>query len=624
MSAQFGRWNAARPLIARDEIRQIESVLVREGPDGHSRFDGEGISILFRAFHTTKEARCESQPFVCQSGAVVTWDGRLDNRSELIALVSNERGNNAPDVSLVAAAYERWETGCFARLIGDWALSIWEPRTESVLLARDFAGVRKLYYSFDQIHIDWSSSLDALVLFAQKRLSVCEEYIAGWLGHFPDPRLTPYKEIHSVPPSCFVMYRRGRCATSKYWDFNPSREVRYRSDSEYEEHFRVVFGQAVERRLRSDAPVVAELSGGMDSSAVVCVADNAVGRTPDNPPLVETLSYHNDSEPNWNERPFFGKVEEKRGHEGYHIDLSSPESSILQCQGNRFISSPPAALRGTQLAKQVGTWMSSRGIRVLLSGIGGDEATGGVPTPLPELEDLVATLKIRALTHALKIWALTQRKPWLHLLLGASRGFLPRFLLPLPCRCRPPDWIRPAFVRRNRAALQGYEKRLKILGPRPSFQENLATLDLLRRQLGSTVSNPYAPYETRYPYLDRDLLEFLYAIPREQLVRPGRRRSLMRRSLVGIVPQEILERRRKAFVARSPIKNVAMRWADFAGPYRDMTETSRYILDARRFSEDVQRACQGKEVRMSLLLRALAVEVWLKAIEPYGIRTTVR
>ena len=624
MSAQFGRWNPAGPQTAPEDIRQVDSILLREGPDSAGRFDGPGITILYRAFHTTKEALSESQPFVCQSGAVVTWDGRLDNRAELAALVGKEIGDSLSDVSIVAAAYERWEIGCFARLIGDWAVSIWEPRTQSLMLARDFAGIRHLYYSFDHLHIDWSSSLEALVLFAQKPLSVSEGYIAGWLGYFPAPHLTPYAEIYSVPPSSFALYRQGRCTTSRYWDFNPSRRVRYHSDSDYEEHFRAAFGEAVERRLRGGGPVVAELSGGMDSSAIVCMADKISGRSSRDTALVETLSYHDDSEPNWNERLYFTKVEEKRGRQGHHIDLGLPALSVLECQSGPPIFSPAAALRGTEIARHVASWMTSRGTRILLSGIGGDEVTGGVPTPIPEIEDLLVRMKVGALAHALKVWALNKRKPWFHLLLDAGRGFVPPYLLPTPSRRRPPSWLNPAFVKRNRAALQGYEKKLKILGPLPSFQENLATLEMLRRQFASTVSNPYAPYETRYPYLDRDLLEFLYAIPREQMVRPGQRRSLMRRALSGIVPAEILERRRKAFVSRSPIKNVAMRWVEFAGPYHDMTETSRHILDGSRFFRELERGCQGEEVRMSLLLRAFGVEVWLRSVEPYGIRGTSR
>src|SRR5262252_5471926 len=113
------------------------------------------------------------------------------------------------------------------------------------------------------------------------------------------------------------------------------------------------------------------------------------------------------------------------------------------------------------------------------------------------------------------------------------------------------------FIARNQPALSGYRSRVQMIGAPPSFQENLDTLEGLRRQLASFVLPTDPLHEVRYPYLDRDLLEFLYAVPRQQLVRPKERRSLMRRALKGIVPDEVLNRRRKAFVIRSPIITIS-------------------------------------------------------------------
>ena len=184
----------------------------------------------------------------------------------------------------------------------------------------------------------------------------------------------------------------------------------------------------------------------------------------------------------------------------------------------------------------------------MLSGIGGDEVTGGVPTPIPELEDHLARGHFRTLAHQLKVWALNKRKPWFYLLFDAARGFFPPALVGVPKHKRPAPWLNPAFVKRNRAALTGYEDRTKIFGPLPSFQGNVCTVDGLRRQLACSDLSSDLPREKRYPYLDRGLLEFVSAIPPEQLVRPGQRRSLMRRALIGIVPDELLNRKRKAYM----------------------------------------------------------------------------
>lgn len=124
----------------------------------------------------------------------------------------------------------------------------------------------------------WSTILDPLVLFAGHSFRLEEEYVAGWLAYFPAPHLTPYVGIHSVPPSSFVRLARKTLKVVKYWDFDPANEIRYRVDAEYEEHFRVVFSESVRRRLRSDSPVLAELSGGIDSSSIVCVADDVFAK----------------------------------------------------------------------------------------------------------------------------------------------------------------------------------------------------------------------------------------------------------------------------------------------------------------------------------------------------------
>jgi len=256
--------------------------------------------------------------------------------------------------------------------------------------------------------------------------------------------------------------------------------------------------------------------------------------------------------------------------------------------------------------------MASQGNRVVLSGIGGDEVTGGVPTPTPELEDLLVRGRFRTLAHQLKVWALNKRKPWFHVFFEAARGFFPPALVGVPEHKRPAPWLNRCFAKRNRAALQGYESRVKLFGPLPSFQENVATLEALQRQLGCHALPSQPPYEKRYPYLDRGLLEFMYAIPRDQVVRPGQRRSLMRRSLVGIVPDELLNRKRKAFVARAPLAGLSGEWPTLVDASQHMIGSSLGIVDPTRFSEALQKARHGHAVPTVLLMRTIGIEFWLR------------
>ena len=436
-----------------------------------------------------------------------------------------------------------------------------------------------------------------------------EEYIAGWFSMFPAAHLTPYLGILAVPPSSYVTIHRGEAVTRGYWSFDPEARVRYKTDSEYEEHFRYAFAQSVRRRLCSDNTVVAELSGGMDSSSIVCMGDRVLGQDGSLTAPLETVSYYDDSEPNWNERPYFTKVEEQRGRAGCHIDVQSSETP--QLDSDRFAPTPGSQAPRGSVAGQLAAFMTSHKSRVLLSGIGGDEVTGGVPTPAPELADLLTDGRLRALTHQLKVWALTQRRPWMHLLYEVVREFLPIPRLWVSEYLRPAPWLNPDFVRRNRSAIHGYPSRLQFFGPLPSFQENLATLDFVRRHL-ATFSLPSEPhYEKRYPYLDRDLLEFLYAVPREQLVRPGQRRSLMRRALLGIVPDAILNRKRKAYVARSSNTAIVADWTTLSRKNQQLASEALGILITKEFANAIEMIRQGHDLSIVPLFRALAIETWL-------------
>jgi asparagine synthase (glutamine-hydrolysing) len=616
MSVQFGQCNFDGKPVCPEDLDQVRPMLATYGPDGEGYLCKDNLGILYRAFHTTKESRREAQPHISMSGSVITWDGRLDNREDLVAQLTGRLSPESADLEIVAASYERWGLDAFRRLIGDWALSIWDPKDRSLTLAKDFAGTRQLYYSIEKDQVTWCTILDPLVLFGGRPFKLEEEYVAGWLSFFPAMNLTPYVGIRSVPASALVRLQEGSETVTSYWDFDASKRVRYRADADYEEQFRAVFSESVRRRLRSDAPVLAELSGGMDSSSIVCVADDVISRNGSaaETSRLDTVSYYDDSEPNWNERPYFTKVEQRRGRAGSHIELNSPQSSLFEFDGNRF-SATPTGSHATGVAEQFAACMVSNGNRVVLSGIGGDEVTGGIPTPVPELEDLLSRGRLATLARQLKVWALNKRKPWIHLFVEAARGFFPPGLVGIPKFRRPAAWLHPRFAKSYWPALTGYPSRVRLFGPLPSFQENISALDILRRQLACSTLPTDPCHERRYPFLDRDFLAFLFALPPEQLVRPGQRRSLMRRALAGTVPHEVLDRKRKAFVARAPMAAISAEWSSFFEICRCMVSDSLAIVVANTFCEQARRAHEGQEIPIVPFLRTLRLELWLRALQ---------
>jgi len=605
MSVLFGRWNVDGQAVTQEYDQTVAKLLTPYGPDGAAAYAEGAILIRYHAFDTAEPSHPEHQPHTLPSGMILTWDGRLDNREELTRRLGNGRAVARSDISIVAETYERHGPACLQDLIGDWALSVWNPVDRSVLLARDFVGTRPLFYSRRAKCVAWSSVLDPLLTLSGDSLKLDEEYLAGWFSSYPATHLTPYVGIYSVPPSSYVLFQEKTTIVKEYWRLNPSKKIRYTSDHEYEEHFRSVFTESVRRRLRSAGPILAELSGGMDSSSIVCVADRLLVAKASNTHRLSTVSYFDDAETTWDERPYVTRLEEQRGCVGTHIDVGQ-DQTVPGGYPTRPLSASP---RSTAAFTKLTASLAATGSRVILSGIGGDEALGGVITPIPELADLLTGGHLLRLAKQAFAWALAQKKPLHHVFRDTLRPFLP-FGLGSDTPCQPAPWLEPAFIKRHHQALCGYASGLKLFAALPSFQANVQALDALRRQIGCTNS-PNAFYQKRFPYLDRDLWEMVCAIPREQLVRPGERRSLMRRALNGIVPDEIRNRKRKAFVARGPMAALSI----YSGALNQLSErmvsTSLGIVNSRAFQNALARARAGLELSAIPILRTLEIEYWL-------------
>lgn len=613
MSVQFGKYNFDGKPLDPGDLAQVRLVLAPYGPDGEGFVCKDNFAVIYRAFHTTQESRREQQPYISASGVVITWDGRLDNREDLTRGLEGIRVVDHADVELAAAAYERWGSYCFARLVGDWALTIWDPTKKVLFLARDFLGTRQLFYSLEPNGISWSTVLDPLVILRGGSHEISEQFIAGYLSTYPGTHLTPYRDIHAVPPSTFVQLESTRTLTQAFWRFNPS-QICYQNDADYEQHFRSVFGEAVRRRLRADSPVLAELSGGMDSSSIVCMADQLVADANVRAPRLNTISYYDDNEPNWNERPYFSLVEKKRGCQGCHVDVGDTEGALLPPDNSVFLPLPGYDQMGLKRIESLGRCLEATQSRVLLSGIGGDEFLGGVPTPIPDLQDLFVSFRFIRFGHRLLSFSLAQRRPLFHLLLESVEEFLPQTVRHLYKQPPIVPWLTPSFVRRNTEQFWADLHRTEFLGARPSFQFNLNTLNHLRRQLNCVHLNTIARCQVTYPYLDRDLLAFLFAIPRDQFVRPGQRRSLMRRALAGTVPPEIFARKRKAFMARHPLLSIhfAMRSIE---QLLDRSLVAAYgWVDPAILQSALQSVRRGEPEFLIPILRTLRLEIWLRDV----------
>src|SRR5579884_354158 len=216
MSVIAGIWHIDGDPIDRCFLSNISQRAREYGPDSEEIRSEKDLGMLYRAFHTTQESRQESQPYESAGGYVVLWDGRLDNREELISQLADQLRSDRTDVAIVGAAFDRWGTGTFSKLTGDWAIAIWNPRRRELLLARDYIGVKHLFFYHTRSKVVWSNYLSALALSGE-RFTLCAEYMAGYLAFYPDSHLTPYSEIQAVPPGSFVRIQTHDVRTSHYW-----------------------------------------------------------------------------------------------------------------------------------------------------------------------------------------------------------------------------------------------------------------------------------------------------------------------------------------------------------------------------------------------------------------------
>ena len=610
MAVQFGSWIFNSRDTEAAVFGRLRKQLAPYGPDGESRFHNEDVDIFAYGFDETEIAESKLQPYRMSASRVLTWDGRLDNREDLVQELAGTVRTSDSDVAIVAAAYMQWDLYCLPRLIGDWALSIWDSEKQELVLAKDFLGTRPLFYSVAKTRVEWSSLLDPLVLLAERRFPLNREYLAGWFGLFPAPHLTPYTGIHSVPPASYVVIRENSVQTKEFWRFDDGQSLVYPKDTDYEEHFLELFEQAVRRRLRSPFPVLAELSGGMDSSSIVCMADRILAARGATARRLDTVTYHNSIEPNWNELPYVEKVEEQRGKTGYRIEVQTDDAFHFDFDASCFMATPGSLNSRSTSSREFSRVFADSGSRILLSGIGGDEVMGGAPSPLPQLADLLKQARLQALVKESVSWALALRRP-LFSILGETlamfcKGENPSRAVP------PPAWLCRGFVRGHARAAWGYPRRTHLFGPRPSFQESMGTIEALRRQLASFPLSSEPIYRKSYPYLDRDLLTFLVSVPPDQLVRPNERRSLMRRALAGIVPQELLRRKRKAFVIRGPLTAIASQHSSLKEKTRDMLSESLGIIDSSVLEFTLREVHSGGMLSVPSVLRVFAIERWLQ------------
>src|SRR3954471_15706918 len=275
MSGISGIWNLDDKPLSPQLLTRVAASLQHRGPDGTSSWHKGSLGVSTNLLRVTSESANEVQPVLHSSGCVLVFDGRIDNRDELIEQLkrSHNAASSTPDSELVLFAYMQWGKAFASRLVGDFAVALFDPRSQELLLARDVVGIRPLYFYRDEKIFVFGSEIKAIIAHPDVKTKPNEAYLAvTMVGGTPpgDQSTTHFENVSSMSPSHLLTITRKRTTRQKYWDFDLSKQSRHRSADDYADHFKQNFEQAVRRRLRSAFPVALTVSGGLDSSSVFC------------------------------------------------------------------------------------------------------------------------------------------------------------------------------------------------------------------------------------------------------------------------------------------------------------------------------------------------------------------
>lgn len=541
---------------------------------------------------------------------VLHWDGRLDNRDDLLPRLSDSLKGDTSNASIARATYERWRTAGFVHLIGDWSLVIRDHESRTTVLASDFAGVRPLYYHVQDGRVQWSNRLQSLVE-ETGITDLDEQYVAGFLTVGGCPNRTPFKGIYSVPPGHAVCVSSKRTRVRQFWSMPIGDTIRYQNEHRYEEELRALFREAVAVRLQTASPVLAELSGGLDSSSVVCMANYLIRSGGVSASRLETVSF------TWRnslDEPFVREVESHCGIEGTRISMHDVPV-IAEAQVNGAMPEPFQAVLTSvaAVAKQTGA-------RTILTGQNGDLLMGNWFDDSLQVAASLGRFQIgRAFKEALA-WSKILRLSVYQVLWQAAQAALPPSLTPAAIYATANGSYAPRSV--ETSLVSQFSDRTGVSESASFFSNDWRQAAPERRKHFYCLSmalqlrtlqppEPLQHLEYTHPFSHRPLLEVLMKVPANVLCRPGEPRKLMRAALSDLWPLKLRERRSKGSF-NAPWQEASRPLARALLNAKKLHSVERGFVDRDSLRSRLERLCLGLDCNESQLRQIILLELWLR------------
>ncbi|MGE7663654.1 lasso peptide isopeptide bond-forming cyclase [Peribacillus sp. NPDC097197] len=624
------------------------------------KFPADSIQVwndekIFLGCHNqwiTPESVNETLPFYDYARQLaITADAIIDNRDELFNRLQVEKSDRPymTDSQLILLAYHKWGDETPKYLVGDFAFMIWDQKQRKLFGARDFSGSRTLYYFKNEDKLAFSTTIEPLLAlpYVEKRLN--EEWLAEYLvisGMIDavDSSITPYLTINQVPPSHSISIENNKITFKRYSYLTEVETLKLKSNEEYIEAFQSIFQEAVTSRLRTHKKVGSQLSGGLDSGAVVSFAAQPLRKQ--NKEL-HTFSYippddFEDFTPRYymaDERPYIkSTVEFVGGIKDHYYNFQGKDSFSEIDDFLEIMEMPYKFFENSFWLKGIFEKANEEGVGVLLNGDRGN-FTISWGSALDYYSILLKKVKWVRLFQELNQYS---KKAG-----GARLRNLPliaRIGFPMIDRIFPdkssnsfsyPQLINPEFAENTgiykKFGEQGINQRGQMSSSDNIYQMRKRHFDdVFNWNAGNTLSTKLS---LRYSLWKRDpsndirVVRFCLSLPEHQYVQNGLDRALIRRSTVNYLPDNVrLNQTIRGVQGVDWMHRMIPQWETYKTELEQLNTDKNLLkyVDAQVIQDGLSKVKSGVkpeqaiDPNLKLLMRSLIINRFLKKIPEGG------
>lgn len=609
------------------ELSAMASAIAHRGPDGEGYFvDAQsGLGLAHRRLAIIDLSSAAAQPMAsCEGRYRVVFNGEIYNFRNL-ATELRPHGyefNSNSDTAVLGPLYDRYGIGCLQKLNGIFAFALWDSRERELIVARDAFGVKPLYFSATGGALVFASELKALLAPSILRLSVDETALLDYLVHLWSPgRRTPLRGVEKLLPGHLIRARRGAIEIERW--YSPPAGVQRREGGlpkgRAPGEVRKSFDRAVATQCVSDAPIGAFLSGGVDSSAIVAAMVES-GHAPKRAYCIGFDGSSMEDEGFSDDLTFARAMAGKLSVPLTEIRVGEPEPDDLAALP--FMLDEPQADPAALYVAAIGKAARADGIKVLLSGAGGDDIFSGyrrhqAAALRSRLGPFSRLLRV-PFTAGAGSNAFKRRLAKLgYLFEGTEEEFLIRAFefnrRESALACLSPEavstlgvarngWLHEAVVSSRGAPLVDRMLHLELHGFLPDHNLNYTDKAAMAHGV-----------EVRVPFLDMKLVELASRIPWQLKTRGLKEKWIFKRAMDTRLPPEVLWRKKTGF--GGPVRVWFSR-----GRLRELAED---IFSSQRFRERglftpaavqalLRETSAGRKDSAYLVFAVLMVEFWLQ------------